>query len=110
MTEEEAPSGVLINTSLRPRVLVLGFDGEDQLIADLLALGATSKLVSSLREVRTAEWDVLISDRLLDWLPQDLFFVFRAAPIGKSSRSSMSLADGSVNYYANHVCAELIRI
>ncbi len=55
----------LINQSPGPRLLVRGFDGEEDLVTALLAECPTARRIASLREVRQAEWDVLVTDRPL---------------------------------------------
>ncbi|MFE4058381.1 hypothetical protein ACFXP3_19180 [Streptomyces sp. NPDC059096] len=58
---KSSTAGAIINSSPRPRLLVSGFDGQDELVERILALCPTSKKVGSFREVRQAEWDVLVT-------------------------------------------------
>ncbi|WP_433318653.1 hypothetical protein [Micromonospora chersina] len=55
--------GVIINQSPRPRMLILGFAGNEYLIEQLQALVPTSRVISSFSEVRQAEWDLLVTDQ-----------------------------------------------
>jgi hypothetical protein len=57
-----APAYVLINQSPKPRMLVRGFEGDEELIDRLKALVPTFKHVQLLSEVRQAEWDILVTD------------------------------------------------
>jgi hypothetical protein len=53
----------VINTKPRPRLLIRGFANDPELVERLLALAPTSKLIESLRDVRQAEWDILVTDQ-----------------------------------------------
>ncbi|MFF2571590.1 hypothetical protein [Streptomyces sp. NPDC058084] len=61
MAGQVEPGGI-INTGARPRMLIKGFGDSPQLVAELSTLCPTVKHIESLREVRQAEWDVIVSD------------------------------------------------
>ncbi|MGY3787938.1 hypothetical protein [Streptomyces antibioticus] len=63
---DEVQGGAVVNTSPRPRMLVLGFPGEEDLVAELLQICPTSRHIDSLRQVRQAEWDILVTDEKLE--------------------------------------------
>ena len=119
--EQPARQPVLINTDSRPRLLVRGFDDEPTLVEALLALGPTSKKIASLREIRQAEWDVLVTDRQLHEPAQDfgeqvgladhICVVYRAAP--QESYAVIESRDdwtGRIRLGGRHISRELHRI
>ncbi|MGW0163818.1 hypothetical protein ACWDWT_01320 [Streptomyces sp. NPDC003343] len=58
---DQSNAGAVINTSPRPRMLVSGFPGNDDLVDEILKISPTSKKIDNFREVRQAEWDVLVT-------------------------------------------------
>ncbi len=104
--------GVLINTSARPRILVWGFDKAPDLAAEILALGATSRRITSINDVRQAEWDVLVTDHVqlthevghnYRYIEPSLCVLLIAADADQRIENSLKVHDG-------HVCQELLRI
>ncbi|MFI8425080.1 hypothetical protein [Streptomyces sp. NPDC085479] len=86
--EAEVELGGVINTSPRPRMLILGFGDEPELVKSLLKLCPTVKYIESMGQVRQAEWDLLVTDRELadvtssgTWLRVDphLSVIYRAS-------------------------------
>lgn len=63
----DARLGSTINQSERPRLLIYGFDDDDELVERLLALVPTARRINGFWEVRQMEWDVLVTDRSLTY-------------------------------------------
>ena len=77
---EEIEGGAVVNTSPRPRMLVWGFSKEEELVAELLRLCPTSRHIESLRQVRQAEWDVLVTDGQLQQTFENSGVTLRVEP------------------------------
>lgn len=55
--------GAIVNTSPRPRMLIMGFEGESDLVDRITELCPTVRRIEGLHEVRHAEWDLLVTDQ-----------------------------------------------
>ncbi|MCK2238983.1 MULTISPECIES: hypothetical protein [unclassified Crossiella] len=71
--------GAIINQRPRPRLLVLGFDGREDLVEQLLALTPTSRKIARAHDVRQAEWDILVTDEGFSSIDSHLSVVYLAA-------------------------------
>ncbi|MEV0957438.1 hypothetical protein AB0I97_16420 [Streptomyces sp. NPDC049951] len=58
-------AGAIINVSPRPRLLVSGFEGDEELVDQILATCPTARKVANFTDVRQAEWDVLVTTQPL---------------------------------------------
>jgi hypothetical protein len=57
-----ASAGRRVGVRPGPRILIVGFRSDDRLRQQLLEIGPTTQLISTISEVRQAEWDCLITD------------------------------------------------
>ncbi|MET9910374.1 hypothetical protein ABZZ74_26820 [Streptomyces sp. NPDC006476] len=77
---QEIEGGSVVNTSPRPRMLVWGFSNDEELVKELLQLCPTTRRIQSLREVRQAEWDVIVTDESLHESSQSYTSTVRVQP------------------------------
>lgn len=116
-------AGVIINTSPRPRMLIRGFDDRDrdELLPRLRELVPTARLISSLREVRQAEWDILVTNKSLSETTSVGTTIARAEPhlcviyVSRTDLSSEAVEerpewDGTIYLASRHICQELKRL
>lgn len=69
-------------TTLHPRLLILGFENDADLVAALKEAVPTSERIDSLDQVETTEWDVIITERGADGIPPGLFVLARVGGRG----------------------------
>lgn len=120
MTVEAIKDRVSINESPRPRLLIRGFTEQYELVQDLLKLAPTSRAISSLHEVRQAEWDILITDQLFGepgapasprpvHLAEHVSVVMVCPPIAIDIEDSFNWKE-KIRGSIGHLCGELQRI